>query len=113
MPADVGAAGVGRLFRPERGSGNRRAGGTACLAHTWGDLNPDLYFSCGGSESNEMAFKIARQYFRLRGEPGRYKVISRRGLVSRVNVRGALGNRHGTEPDDVRAACARVPSCLA
>ena len=33
----------------------------------------------GGSEANETALKIVRAYHHRRGEPGRYKVISRRG----------------------------------
>ena len=33
----------------------------------------------GGSEANETALKIARAYHRRRGEPGRYRVISRVG----------------------------------
>ncbi|MCH8827715.1 MAG: aspartate aminotransferase family protein [Chloroflexi bacterium] len=33
----------------------------------------------GGSEANETALKIARAYHKRRGEPGRYRVISRRG----------------------------------
>ena len=33
----------------------------------------------GGSEANETALKIARAYHKRRGEPGRFKVISRRG----------------------------------
>ncbi|MDA0770639.1 MAG: hypothetical protein BZY79_04380 [SAR202 cluster bacterium Casp-Chloro-G4] len=33
----------------------------------------------GGSEANETALKIARAYHKRNGEPGRYKVISRRG----------------------------------
>ena len=33
----------------------------------------------GGSEANETALKIVRAYHRRRGEPGRYKVISRSG----------------------------------
>ena len=33
----------------------------------------------GGSEANETAIKIARAYHNRRGEPGRYKIISRRG----------------------------------
>ncbi|MFX7957204.1 aminotransferase class III-fold pyridoxal phosphate-dependent enzyme, partial [Acinetobacter baumannii] len=31
----------------------------------------------GGSEANESAIKLARQYHVERGEPGRYKVITR------------------------------------
>ena len=34
-------------------------------------------FECGGSEVNEAAFKLARQYHRLRGDHGRYKILSR------------------------------------
>lgn len=33
----------------------------------------------GGSEANETALKITRAYHKRRGEPGRYKVISRKG----------------------------------
>ena len=33
----------------------------------------------GGSEANETALKIARAYHKRRGEPGRYKIISRQG----------------------------------
>jgi adenosylmethionine-8-amino-7-oxononanoate aminotransferase len=34
-------------------------------------------FECAGSEVTEAAFKLARQYHRLTGQPGKYKVISR------------------------------------
>src|ERR1700679_3554658 len=43
---------------------------------TPGDLNR-VFFTSGGAEANESALKLARQYFRLQGEPWRYKVISR------------------------------------
>jgi adenosylmethionine-8-amino-7-oxononanoate aminotransferase len=36
-----------------------------------------VFFTSGGSEAVESAWKLARQYFKLIGEPGRYKVISR------------------------------------
>lgn len=32
---------------------------------------------CGGSEATEAAFKMARQYHKLTGHPGKYKIISR------------------------------------
>lgn len=35
------------------------------------------YFTCGGAESNESSIKTARHYWRLRGRPGKTKVISR------------------------------------
>jgi len=41
-----------------------------------GDLNR-VFFTSGGSEAVESAWKLARQYFRAIGQPGRYKVISR------------------------------------
>jgi len=41
-----------------------------------GDINR-VFFTTGGSEAVETAWKLARQYFRMTGEPGRYKVISR------------------------------------
>lgn len=41
-----------------------------------GDLNR-VFFTSGGSESVESAWKLARQYFKAIGEPGRYKVIAR------------------------------------
>ena len=34
-------------------------------------------FQCGGSEVTEAAIKLARQYHRLTGIPGKYKIISR------------------------------------
>jgi adenosylmethionine-8-amino-7-oxononanoate aminotransferase len=41
-----------------------------------GDLST-VKFQCGGSEVTEAAIKLARQYHRLNGSPGKYKVISR------------------------------------
>ena len=36
-----------------------------------------FFYSNSGSEANEVAFKIARQYHEQNGEPGRYKFVSR------------------------------------
>jgi adenosylmethionine-8-amino-7-oxononanoate aminotransferase len=56
---------------------------TAQLASRLGELAGDpglrTYFVSGGSEANETALKLAKHYHRVRGEPGRWKVISRRG----------------------------------
>ena len=41
-----------------------------------GDLDR-VFFTTGGGEAVESAWKLARQYFKLIGEPTRYKVISR------------------------------------
>jgi adenosylmethionine-8-amino-7-oxononanoate aminotransferase len=41
-----------------------------------GDLNR-VFFTTGGGEAVETAWKLAKQYFKLTGKPGKYKVISR------------------------------------
>jgi adenosylmethionine-8-amino-7-oxononanoate aminotransferase len=41
-----------------------------------GDLST-VKFQCGGAEVTEAAIKLARQYHKLTGSPGKYKVISR------------------------------------
>jgi adenosylmethionine-8-amino-7-oxononanoate aminotransferase len=41
-----------------------------------GDLST-VKFECGGAEVTEAAIKLARQYHRLTGNPGKYKIISR------------------------------------
>jgi adenosylmethionine-8-amino-7-oxononanoate aminotransferase len=41
-----------------------------------GDLSA-VKFQCGGSEVTEAAIKLARQYHKLTGNPGKYKIISR------------------------------------
>ncbi|MGE5693807.1 MAG: aspartate aminotransferase family protein [Candidatus Sericytochromatia bacterium] len=47
------------------------------LAHyAPGDLNR-VFFTTGGGEAVETAWKLAKQYFKLTGKPGKYKVISR------------------------------------
>jgi adenosylmethionine-8-amino-7-oxononanoate aminotransferase len=48
-----------------------------------------VYFTSSGSEANEVAFKVARQYHAQTGSPGRYKIIARyRGYHG--NTLGAL-----------------------
>ncbi|NYI05219.1 aspartate aminotransferase family protein [Allostreptomyces psammosilenae] len=47
------------------------------LAHLApGDLNK-VFFTTGGGEAVETAWKLAKQYFKLTGRPSKYKVISR------------------------------------
>jgi adenosylmethionine-8-amino-7-oxononanoate aminotransferase len=41
-----------------------------------GDLNR-VFFTTSGSEAVESAWKMAKQYFKITGQPGRYKVLSR------------------------------------
>lgn len=43
----------------------------------WLDDDYVIFFSNSGSEANETAFKIARQYHQQKGDTGRYKFISR------------------------------------
>jgi adenosylmethionine-8-amino-7-oxononanoate aminotransferase len=56
---------------------------TIKLAKKLADITPGtlsrVFPVTGGSEANETALKIVRAYHRRRGEPGRYKIISRRG----------------------------------
>jgi adenosylmethionine-8-amino-7-oxononanoate aminotransferase len=47
------------------------------------------FFSSGGAEAVEAAWKIARRYHALRGEPGRTKAIARRGAYHGLTI-GAL-----------------------
>ena len=45
-------------------------------AMTPGDLNR-VFFTTGGGEAVESAWKLAKQYYKLTGRPGKHKVISR------------------------------------
>jgi adenosylmethionine-8-amino-7-oxononanoate aminotransferase len=45
-------------------------------AHAPGDLNR-VFFTTGGGEAVESAWKLAKQYWKLVGRPGKHKVISR------------------------------------
>ena len=53
-----------------------------------GDLNR-VFFTTSGSEAVESAWKLARQYFKLIGQPTRHKVISRR-IAYHGTTMGAL-----------------------
>src|SRR6478735_2984522 len=44
--------------------------------HAPGDINR-VFFTTGGSEAVESAWKLAKNYFKLTGKPGKHKVISR------------------------------------
>jgi adenosylmethionine-8-amino-7-oxononanoate aminotransferase len=59
------------------------------LAHyAPGDLNR-VFFTTGGGEAVESAWKLAKQYFKLTGKPGKYKVISR-AIAYHGTPQGAL-----------------------
>lgn len=53
-----------------------------------GDLNK-VFFSSGGGESVETAWKVAKQYFKLTGKPTKHKVISR-AIAYHGTTAGAL-----------------------
>jgi adenosylmethionine-8-amino-7-oxononanoate aminotransferase len=53
-----------------------------------GDLNK-VFFSTGGGESVETAFKVAKQFFKLTGKPSKTKVISR-AIAYHGTTQGAL-----------------------
>ena len=78
--AEAGRAAGGRarllpavVLRPPQG---HRAGRRGWPSWRPGDLNR-VFFTTSGSEAVESAWKLAKQYFKLTGQPDRYKVISR------------------------------------
>jgi adenosylmethionine-8-amino-7-oxononanoate aminotransferase len=53
-----------------------------------GDLNR-VFFTTGGGEAVETAWKLAKHFFKLTGKPGKYKVISR-SIAYHGTTQGAL-----------------------
>ncbi len=53
-----------------------------------GDLNR-VFFTTGGGEAVETAWKLAKQYFKMTGKPGKHKVISR-AIAYHGTTQGAL-----------------------
>jgi adenosylmethionine-8-amino-7-oxononanoate aminotransferase len=67
-----------------------------------GDLSA-VKFQCGGAEVTEAAIKLARQYHRLSGNPGKYKVISRYlswhgSTLGALSASGLKGRKTVNEP---------------
>jgi len=56
--------------------------------HASGDLNR-VFFTTGGGEAVESAWKLAKQYFKLTGKPTKHKVISR-SIAYHGTPQGAL-----------------------
>jgi len=94
----------------------------------WLDGEYVIFYSNSGSEANEAAFKIARQYHEQRGEPSRWKFVSRYrayhgNTMSSLAATGqaqrkyryeplAPGFLHVAPPDRYRCAyCADRPAC--
>ena len=57
-------------------------------SHAPGDLNR-VFFTTGGTEAVETAWKVAKQFFKLTGKPGKHKVISR-SIAYHGTTQGAL-----------------------
>ena len=105
---------------------------TIRLADRVANLAPDkesrVFLSSGGSEAVETALKMARQYHKLRGNGGKYKVISRRGSYHGATMAAASlgqggyveksfgpmlpGNVHITQPYEYRCVyCSNQSEC--
>ena len=82
------------------------------LAEKLAELAPgDLEVSCfvnSGSEANEFAIKMARQYFWQIGQPNRKKIIARRGSYHGTTI----GTTSVTGFADLREVSEPVPGCL-
>ena len=70
------------------------------------------FFTSGGSDSVETALKLARQYHKLRGEPGRTKFISLRNGYHGTHFGGASvngGSRFREQYEPLMPGCFHVP----
>jgi len=79
----------------------RQACDKVCEASS-GDMDK-VFFVCGGSEANEIAIKMVREYHLDRGNPGKYKVISRwqsyhGSSMGVLSLSGFTKRRSGYEP---------------
>lgn len=80
-----------------------------------GDLTA-VKFQCGGSEVVEAAIKLARQYHRLTGNPGKYKIISRYmswhgSTLGALSASGLKGRKTVNEPMAPGFLHAFPPTC--
>ncbi len=75
-----------------------------------------VYFVSGGSEANEAAIKLARQYFIETGEPGRHRLIARLqsyhgNTLGTLSAGGNLWRRQPFEP--LLIGCTHIEPCFA
>ena len=97
-----GAAQAARRSTRSRAATCRRSswasGSTRCSAAT-----ARRFYSNSGSEANELAFKLVRQYHQLRGEQQRFKIIARYrayhgSTLGALSATGQAMRRVGYEP---------------
>jgi len=108
--------------------GHEPAVGLGEKLNQWLDDDYIIFYSNSGSEANEVAFKVARQYHEQNGEGGRWKFVSRyrayhgntfgslaaTGQAQRKHRYEPLGPGflHVAPPDRYRCAyCADRPAC--
>ena len=102
---------------------------SAKIASLAPDKDSRVFLTSGGAEANETALKIAKKYHKIRGDSGRFKVVSRSGSyhggthatmsmggggIAFPGDYGPLqpGNIHVTQPNSYRCAyCAKRSSC--
>ena len=88
----------------------------ARLAARFGETDAKVWFTSGGSESNESALKIAWQYWRARGQPDKTIVISRQfsyhgGTLGATSISGSVFRR--TPYEKVLHNWPRIAPCYA
>ena len=88
------------VLRPPEGHRARRAAGRTTRP---GDLNK-VFFTTGGGEAVETAWKLAKQYFKLTGKPTKYKVICRDDRLPRHPAGRPVDHRPAGAQGAVRAA---------
>lgn len=88
----------------------------SALVTRFGDPQSRVYFTSGGSEANETALKLAWQYWRLRDQPAKTKIISRQ-FSYHGNTVGALSASGSTmrrgPVSDILLDWPRIDPCYA
>ncbi|MCF8474927.1 MAG: aspartate aminotransferase family protein [Emcibacter sp.] len=85
------------------------------LAARFGEKEARVYFTSGGSEANETAFKIAWQYWRAKGQESKKKIIARNfsyhgSTYATLSIGGSLRRR---VVGDVLLEWPRIDPCYA
>ena len=77
--------------------------GEKIVKHAYGNSSA-VYYTTGGAELNQFAFKTARFFWKVQDKPEKTKFISRTARLSRRHDGGDERDRHGGVPQDVRPA---------